>query len=159
MRVSRVTAAVVVSAALAAVVAMALAPGASAYGKADQPIAQIGLVQNCMNPSLCGTDTAKGGFGLWVWIEIDAGGGGDAAGAGCGHLQGFGAGGGGFHGPISWVPASGGELAGLGAVAVATDPNDSYYVIEGAGIAIPTTPGHYSVMTAPGIQTQVQVSP
>jgi hypothetical protein len=138
---------------------MTSAPRALAYGHAAQPLAQLTFSQNCMNPEICGANGAKGGFGQWGWIEIDSGGYGDAAGAGCGHLQGFGAGGGGGPGPITWVYGSAADAATGGFQIVAIDPYNSYYLVSPFGLAFPTTPGHYSQMDAPGIQTQVQVAP
>ena len=137
---------------------MTSAPRALAYGHAAQPLAQLTFSQNCVNPDICGADGAKGGFGQWGWIEIDNYGFGDAAGAGCGHLQGFGAGAGGGPGPITWEYGTA-ETLPYGFQIVATDPYDSYYVVNQFGLAFPTTPGHYSQMDAPGIQTQVQVGP
>lgn len=155
---SRVPALLVVCLVLAAVAA-SVAPRAFAYGSADQPLAQLTLSQNCVSPNICsGIPGVKGGGGLWGWIEIDTGGTGDAAGALCFHLAGLGAGAGGGRLSINWEYDSL-ETMPAGIVPVGTDPNDLYYVVFQFGIAFPTTPGHYSTMTAPGIQTQAQVSP
>jgi hypothetical protein len=62
--------------------------GVAAYGRAEQPLAQIEFSGNCNNPDffLCAPPPAGFGLGgVWFWIEIDAGGTGDIAGAGCGH--------------------------------------------------------------------------
>ena len=63
----------------------------AAYGRADNPLAQIEYSANCNNLQLCG----GGGGGVWVWIEIDDGdtlgdgiGTADIAGAGCTTCQG-----------------------------------------------------------------------
>ena len=161
MRFSRVIPIAVAAALVAVAGALMGAPRALAYGSADQPIAQLELSQNCMNPTLCGLAGAKGGDGAWVWIEIDANGTGDVSGAGCGHLQGLGAGGGPIHGPITWhlFTGSTADLVAAHIQPVATDPHGNYYVVDQAGLAFPTTVGHYSSMPAPGISTQLTVAP
>ncbi len=64
-----------------------IASPARAYG--NTAVWQLGVSQNCDNPSLCEN---LGGF--WGWIEFDNDGTGDATFAGCGHLVGpFGGGG------------------------------------------------------------------
>src|SRR5213593_214465 len=78
---------------------------ASAYGRADAPLAQIELSANCNDPTF-GLCQQVGLGGIWLWIEIDDGGAGDIAGAGCGHDR---AGTGGafpFRGEISWTSGS-----------------------------------------------------
>src|SRR6266571_2335894 len=56
------------------------APAANAYGPAA--VYQIGISENCNNPSLCG----GGGGGFWGWAEVDNDNTVDAQFADCGHL-------------------------------------------------------------------------
>ena len=148
-----------------ALVLAALGPGASsaaAYGRADQPLAQIEFSANCNNPSFFLCAPPPDGFGLggiWLWIEIDSGGTGDVAGAGCGHVQGGPRGGAGsIRGDITWT-ASTGPLG----VAFAVDPNNLYYNVDlgdgGPPISFPQTVGHYSFAPAPAVTIQTQVAP
>jgi hypothetical protein len=134
-------------------------PNASAYGHADQPLAQIEFSANCNNPDfpLCFAPPAGFGLGgIWLWIEIDATGDGDVAGAGCGHIRGVGGGAGPITGEVTWwysaTPA--GE-------AIFTDPNGSYYNVDLGGevLSFPVTQGHYSAHPAPGVAIELQVAP
>jgi hypothetical protein len=136
--------------------------GALAYGKADQPLAQIEFSANCNNPSipLCFTPPAGFGVGgIWLWIEIDANQTGDVADAACGHIKGLGAGAGSIRGDITWWPSTGPE-----GVSFAVDPNDRYYNVD-LGIpgeppfAFPMTVGHYSFKAGPGVTVQTTIAP
>ena len=159
---------VVLAAGLAAVTGFAGAKNALAYGKADQPLAQLTVSANCDNPSfpLCappGPD-GTGGVGLggiWAWVEIDTGGGGDMTGAACGHA---GAGGGGSGagplGPteITWTIVHAADIPPM-FFQLGVDPNDQYYKVSGLPFAFPVTPGHYSTRLAPGVQIQSTTAP
>jgi hypothetical protein len=147
--------------ALAAATMGAATAGALAYGKADQPLAQIEFSANCTNPSfpLCAPPPAGFGLGgVWLWIEIDAGGSGDIAGAGCGHDRAGTGGAGPIRGEISWWGSVGAQ-----GLAFAVDPNDLYYNISlgdgGPPLSFPQTVGHYSFMPAPGVAVQTQIAP
>lgn len=144
---------------------------ASAYGKSDQPLAQLTLSANCDNPSfpLCfpPQPDGSGGVGLggiWAWVEVDTGGTGDMTGAECGHTQkggGPGSAGAGPLGPsdITWEQVSGSEIPD-GFFRLGTDPTDQYYIVNELGpFAFPVTTGHYSVRLAPGVQIQATVAP
>jgi hypothetical protein len=142
----------------------ALGPAAgavAAYGKAEQPLAQIEFSGNCNNDSYFLCAPPPDGFGLggvWLWIEIDAGGSGDVAGAGCGHIKGVGGGAGPIRGEITWVAFHGAPPPGSFFV----DPNDDYYIVTlgpGESIPFPATVGHYSFMPAPAVALQLQVAP
>jgi hypothetical protein len=143
---------------------------AQAYGKADQPLAQLSVSANCDNASfsLC-QPSAVGLGGIWFWIEIDSNppGTGDMSGAACGHTVGGGgphqAGASSIKGSVSWSYST---LAnGLAAGAVffgTTDPNNNYYLVTltiGEKWLIPTTTGHYQVRLATGVQIQMNVAP
>jgi hypothetical protein len=137
--------------------------GVAAYGRADQPLAQIEFSANCNNPDfpLCAPPPAGFGLGgIWVWIEIDADGTGDIAGAGCGHVQGGGgsSGAGSIRGDITWT-ASTGPLG----LAFAADPHNLYYNVSlgdgGPPLSFPRTIGHYSFRPAPGVSVQTQIAP
>jgi hypothetical protein len=132
--------------------------GASAYGKADQPLAQIEFSGNCNNPGyfLC---QIVGLGGVWFWIEIDSGGSGDIAGAGCGHIRGVGGGAGPILGDITWTRSTG---IPAGAFAFWTDPTNTYYVVPlgpGEVFAFPVTFGHYGSNPVPAVAIQLQVAP
>jgi hypothetical protein len=137
---------------------------ALAYGKADQPLAQLALSANCDNPSfpLCSPTTGVGLGGIWAWVEVDANGTGDMTGAGCDHAgAGGGGSGGGPLGPtdITWEIMSLQQLPPQFFV-LGHDPNDQYYVINELGpFAFPVTNGHYSTRLAPGVQIQATVAP
>lgn len=134
---------------------------AAAYGKAENPLAQIEFSANCNNPSFPLCQPPPAGFGLggvWLWIEIDAGGSGDVAGAGCGHVRGVGGGAGPIRGEITWFKAT----LPPGAIPFWTDPTNTYYVVSlgpGEVIPFPVTVGHYSFMPAPAVAIQLQVAP
>jgi hypothetical protein len=81
---------------------------AFAYGKADNPVAQVEISGNCDNASVCPSLGFGGTGGVWIWAELDAAypgadhGTSDYTFAGCGHTVGGaggpgGAGGGGGH--------------------------------------------------------------
>jgi len=55
---------------VAAVAAFAGAGNASAYGSADQPIAQVEISANCDNPDF-GLCQEIGLSGVWAWAELD----------------------------------------------------------------------------------------
>jgi hypothetical protein len=135
--------------------------GVAAYGRADQPLAQIEFSANCNNPSypLCAPPPAGFGLGgVWVWIEIDAGGTGDIAGAGCGHDRAGHGGAGSIRGEITWWGSDGAQ-----GVSFAVDPNNRYYNVSlgdgGPPLSFPQTVGHYSFMPAPGVAVQIQIAP
>jgi hypothetical protein len=161
MRLVRV---ILVGAALAFAALGATSGSALAYGKADNPLAQVEISANCTNRNspLCAPD----GFGLggiWLWIEVDAGGTADVAGSGCGHLPGYGGGAESIRGEFPWVPFSGtpGELASAfpGTLVVGTDPGGDYYVFPEFGFAFPVTNGHYALHLDKGVFLQSQVAP
>jgi hypothetical protein len=143
---------------------------ALAYGKADQPLAQVEVSANCDNPSffLCAPFPAGVGTGgIWYWVELDANGTGDLSGAACGHTVGGaggpgGAGAGSIKGTATWAYTSL-EAAPPGAIFFgAADPNDHYYAVtitDGSTWLIPTTTGHYGVKLANGVQIQITVAP
>jgi hypothetical protein len=135
--------------------------GVAAYGRADQPLAQIEFSGNCNNPSvpLCAPPPAGFGLGgIWVWIEIDAGGTGDIAGAGCGHDRAGSGGAGPIRGEITWWGSVGPQ-----GVAFFADPTNHYYNVSlgdgGPPLSFPQTVGHYSFMPAPRVAVQLQVAP
>lgn len=153
--------------ALACTALATFSSGALAYGRADQPLAQIEISANCTNrnSSLC----APGQFGLggiWLWVEVDANGTADVAGAGCGHLDPvFGSGAESIRGeiPNGWTYYSGTPAdlmaAFPGTLVVGTDPGSEYYVLPEFGFAFPTTTGHYSLTLDKGVFVQAQVAP
>jgi len=139
---------------------------ALAYGKADQPLAQLEFSGNCDNPSfpLCAPPPGGVGTGgIWFWVEIDAGGSGDIRGAECIHTIGG-------HGPVgavsingdvTWVQGSAADFP-PGTFAVGTDPNDSYYIVtleQGDVFAFPVTQGHYSLHPVSGVAIEATVAP
>ncbi len=133
---------------------------ASAYGAADQPLAQLEFSGNCNNPSysLC---QKLGLGGIWIWIEIDASGEGDIAGAGCGHVKGVGGGGGPILGEITWSYSTAAAFP-PGTFALGLDPHDLYYLVPLGPFetfAFPTTIGHYSFHPAPAVALETQVAP
>lgn len=138
--------------------------GALAYGKADQPLAQIEFSANCNNPDY-GLCQEVGLGGIWFWVEIDSAGGqtADIAGAGCGHIRGVGGEAGSIRGEIDWWHSDIPE--GLPGVFFAPDPQ-GYYNIALPGptgaletFSFPVTVGHYSFRPVPGAVIQVQVAP
>jgi len=160
-RLSTVFSTLALSAMLAAAGVVGGASGASAYGAADHPLAQIEFSGNCNNPDFPLCQPPPAGFGLggiWLWIEIDANGTGDVAGAGCGHVRGVGGGAGSISGDITWFKATLPPGPGLFAI----DPTNTYYVVvlgPGEVFPFPVTQGHYSFMPAPGVAIQLQVAP
>ena len=161
---------ILLASAIALLVLLALPlSGALAYGKQDQPLAQLAFSGNCDNPDfpLCAPPPAGFGTGgIWLWIEVDANGTGDVAGAGCGHTVGGvggpgGAGAGSIRGEITWQYSSGANLP-ANAFVVGVDPTDTYYlvVLDPEDVfAFPVTQGHYSFQPAPGVSIQAQVAP
>jgi hypothetical protein len=156
----------VAAASVAILLTGVIAPGkVLAYGRADQPLAQVEVSANCDNPSyfLC---QIVGTGGIWFWVEIDAGGTGDLSGAVCGHTVGGaggpgGAGAGSIKGTATWIAATL-ESAPPGVPNLAVDPHDSYYLVTtpiGDQWLIPTTTGHYSFRPIHGVQIQITVAP
>jgi len=144
--------------------------GAAAYGKADQPLAQIELSANCNNPTfaLCAPPpTGVGTGGIWLWIEIDSDNTADFSGAGCGHTVGGiggpgGAGAGGIRGTTTWSYATFAQAQAAGAFFFGIDPNNTYYLVNfgpDGSFAFPTTPGHYSFQPVAGVTIQLQIAP
>jgi hypothetical protein len=140
----------------------ATAGGALAYGKADQPLAQIELSANCNNATfgLCQGQTG----GVWLWIEIDSANGqtADIAGAGCGHIKGVGGGADSIRGEIDWTYSD--TAQGLPGIFFAPDPVGYYnIVLQGPNgpetFSFPVTVGHYSTHPAPGVAIELQVAP
>ena len=140
------------------------APAASAYGRLAQY--QIGISQNCNNPSFCGSGT--GGF--WGWIEFDSDNTVDAQLTGCGHTVGGPgpAGAGHFAAEATgWYIGANGDFILNG---TETDtftghgpPQSVTYTNDNVDMGIPATPGHYSTdeilgFHAPsGVSFQIQV--
>jgi len=158
MNVARVVRLLVPASVLVVVSLGASTSSVAAYGRADQPLAQIELSANCNNPGypLC---QAVGLGGIWFWIEIDSGGSGDIAGAGCGHIRGVGGGAGPIVGDITWTKSVG---VPAGAFAFGVDPSNTYYVVPLGPqevFAFPVTAGHYSFHPVPGVAIETQVAP
>jgi hypothetical protein len=138
--------------------------GVAAYGKADQPLAQLTFSGNCDNPSFpfCAPPPAGVGLGgIWTWVEVDANGTGDATGAVCGHnIAGPRGGADSLRGDITWwwSQTPQGFPVAMGAP---LDPNGYYNVaISGVGVfAWPVTQGHYSAHPVPGVSLQATVAP
>lgn len=154
--------------ALAALVALP-AGKTLAYGKADQPLAQLEFSGNCDNPTfqLCQPyPDGVGTGGIWLWVEVDANNTADFSGAGCGHTVGGiggpgGAGAGSIKGSGTWYYSSGENLP-PNAFPVGVDPTDWYYVVTldpEDVFAFPVTQGHYSWHPAPGVALEAQVAP
>ncbi|HET8586252.1 MAG TPA: hypothetical protein VFM74_00100 [Candidatus Limnocylindria bacterium] len=168
MGVTKVLRALVLGGAVAASAALLSATSVFAYGRADQPLAQIELSANCNNPSfpLCAPPPDGVGLGgLWFWVEVDAGGSADLAGAVCGHDR---AGSGGalsLRGETEWQWFSGSlnELHTMGVEAFVQDPNDTYYIVTvpkiGEHFAFPATQGHYSLKPVSGVTIQITIAP
>lgn len=161
--------------------------GAFAYGKADNPVAQITLSGNCDNPSfpLCApqSDGGVGLGGIWAWSELDANTGSttsgtmDATVAECGHVvKGGGpgsAGAGGGPDPYgTWqiYDSLGDAMTANSAASPFYDPSTyqgSVYLLDffpGSGdqdfvVVVPTQQGHYGQHPAPGVSLQTQVAP
>lgn len=159
--------------AAAFVVLVAWHGAASAYGKADTPLAQIAFSGNCDNPSFpfCAPPpNGVGTGGIWFWIEIDAGGGGDIRGSGCGHTYGGvggpgGAGASPIKGDITWTYSNRANGVQSGALFFPglEDPNDHYYLVTLPGgtdkFLFPTSVGHYSFKPTTAVTLQLQVAP
>lgn len=159
------------AAALAVLVAGAGTSGVAAYGRADQPLAQVGVSGNCDNAGfpMCypRSEGGVGQGGIWYWVEIDSGGTGDLRGAVCDHTypgqtnpaQPTGAIS--INGTVDWTYSS--AEAAPYAFRPVTDPNDQYYLFAipkiGEPWLIPTSPGHYSYQPTSGVSIQVQVAP
>jgi hypothetical protein len=144
---------------MAVAAAGATTGGVTAYGRADNPLAQIEYSENCDNLQLCG----GGGGGVWIWIEIDGGplsGTADVAGAGCFHQPGLFAGAQSIRAELDWQwsPVPVGFDATMGTV---TDPN-GWYVITDPNMgpaSFPVSVGHYSTHPFPGVNFELQVAP
>lgn len=163
---------VVVGASASAIAAVALvalpSSSAFAYGRADQPLAQVEVSANCNNAGfpLCAPDSVGTG-GIWYWVELDANYTGDLAGAACGHTIGGvkGPGGAGaisINGPVSWSYSSLEDAPPDVNFFGAFDPNDEYYLVtitDGSQWLFPVTTGHYGTNLAPGVQLQITVAP
>jgi hypothetical protein len=135
--------------------------GVAAYGRADQPLAQLELSANCNNPDF-GLCQQVGLGGIWLWIEIDANGTGDIAGAGCGHIPGVGGGAGPIVGEISWTSGTASDVLGAGGFLFGVDPHNAYYIVglgPGEVFGFPKTVGHYSFSPVPAVTIQLQVAP
>ena len=146
---------------LAAATLGTTAGGVAAYGRADQPLAQIEFSANCNNPGFPLCAPPPSGFGLggiWLWIEVDANNTGDVAGAGCGHVRGGGGGAGSIRGDVTWwasSPAPQGE-------SFFVDPHGRYYNVNLGGgevLSFPQTVGHYSLAPVHGVTIQLTVAP
>ncbi len=146
------------------------APAANAYGPAA--VYQIGISENCNNPSLCG----GGGGGFWGWAEFDNDNTVDAQFADCGHLvRGANSGypppyGGAGHfaaDATGWYIGANGDFILNG---TETDtftghgpPVTITYTNVDSDTGIPAAPGHYSTeellgFSAPGITFQIEVA-
>jgi hypothetical protein len=135
--------------------------GVAAYGKADQPLAQLELSANCNDPTF-GLCQQVGLGGIWFWIEIDANGTGDIAGAGCGHDRAGSGGASPIRGEITWTSGSAADVLGAGGFLFGVDPSNSYYIIQfapGEVFGFPKTVGHYSFHPVPAVTIQLQVAP
>jgi hypothetical protein len=134
------------------------AGGVAAYGRADQPLAQVEFSGNCDNPSFAFCQQVGVG-GIWLWIEIDANHTADIRGSQCGH----GAGGSGAS-PIRadgvtwwWSATPEGTPAVLNPN---LDPNGYYNLALGPEtLSFDVTQGHYSAHPVPGVSVNWQVAP
>jgi hypothetical protein len=167
-------------AALGAVAAFVGTGNARAYGRADQPIAEVEISANCDNPGffLCAPPPDGVGLGgVWVWSELDSAGGDgtsgtmDATVTFCGH-QTAGLPNGAFGHPDSvgvwWTITSLGDApSGAFPFFDTSQTYTSYYVLDffpGSGVddfiaIVPASLGHYSLHPAPGVSIQTQVAP
>lgn len=162
---------------------------ALAYGKADQPIAQVEISGNCDNPDFFFCSNVVGLGGVWAWAELDnlpssttvGWNEMDATFAGCGHVRGGApahtSGGGGGPDPIGvWK-----QFSSLGAAEQATGGAAEPLLLLGGGnpytgsvdvldffpgsgpddfeAVVPVAQGHYSAQPAPGVSLQIQVAP
>jgi hypothetical protein len=138
----------------------AVAPGVAAYGRADQPLAQIEFSANCNNPAIFLCFPPPAGFGLggiWLWIEIDANQTGDVAGAGCGHVRGIGGGAGPIKGDVTWWSSTTPD-----GLAFNIDPHGRYYNVllpDGTLLSLPQTQGHYQFTLGHGTTVQTTIAP
>jgi hypothetical protein len=166
--------------ALAVVAALAAASSAFAYGKADQPIAQVEISANCDNPSFSVCQQVGLG-GVWAWAELDTAGGSPAGGSMdytltfCDHTgagsgpHGAGAFGHPGTGTWQWIEklseAPPEEVAFRFFDPAKYDGSDGYYVLDfgdaGFTAVVPATDGHYSSPAdwPHGAQFQTQVAP
>jgi hypothetical protein len=167
---------------VAAVAAIAGAAGtgkAFAYGRADQPIAQVEISGNCNDPTfdLC---QHVGLGGVWAWAELDTAGGITSSGTMdytltfCGHA---GPGGGphsagAFGHPgegVWWTVGSLGAALAAGAAPFfdTSQTYSAYYVLDfetGIGpddfiAVVPASYGHYGWNPVPAVTIQTQVAP
>jgi hypothetical protein len=182
--------AIVSLALVASVAAVAGAFGAGsalAYGRADQPVAQVEMSGNCNNVAYCNA-VGFGTGGIWIWAELDGGpssGTTDFTFAGCGHTVGGGgpgsAGAGGGPGTGTWklvpsvfaVVADGAFPLDVAMLNGAPNPSVPYYEIDLGGgfvVAAPAAVGHYSTAgiqfgfpslgpPPAGVNFQTQVAP
>lgn len=162
---------------------------ASAYGHADQPVAQVEISGNCDNPTFFFCSNVVGVGGIWAWSELDNVSSSTVPGwnemdstvSSCFHTPGGGgpgsAGAGGGPDPIGvWK-----EFASLGAAEAATGGNAEpllliggtnpytgpVYVLDffpGSGSndfmpVVPVAQGHYSAQPVSGVSLQIQVAP
>ncbi len=130
-------------------VGLTRAPAAHAYG--PTALWQIGLSENCDNPSVCGA-TNLGGF--WGWAEFDSGGLGDAELTGCGHLQGGPAGGAQhFSADItSWTVGPDGNFMILSGTQTFDGHGGGSIPVGTIDTGIPAMAGHFSAQTIFGMQ-------
>jgi hypothetical protein len=137
------------------------ATSVGAYGRADQPLAQIAFSASCNNPSfpLCDPTTGFGLGGIWIWVEIDANQTGDVAGADCTHVRGVGGGAGSIRGDVTWWWSATPE--GIPAIPGPLDPNGYYNVALPVGqtLSFNVSVGHYSAHPVPGVTLNLQVAP
>jgi hypothetical protein len=151
---------------------------ALAYGRGDQPIAQVEISANCNNPDfpLC---QEVGLGGVWAWAELDTVGGDGTSGdmdftiAFCGHAGagGGGAGGGGGPGEGEWftIHDLGDAPPGAAPFFDTSTTYSAYYVLDffpGTGdddfiAVVPATYGHYRNPPSwpAGAQFQTEVAP
>ena len=150
---------------------------ASAYGTADQPIAQVEVSANCNNPTfpLC---QQVGLGGVWFWSELDTAGGNtmDYTLTFCGHATpalplppGAAPGAFGHPGTGTWSWIANLSQAPPGAFPFFSGYNGSqgYYVLDffpGSGqndfiAVVPAAIGHYSFKPVSGTTIQTQIAP
>ena len=159
--------------AVTATLAAGFASPAGAYGGgASHDMWQVGISENCNNPSICANSGGTGGF--WGWAEFDRSADGtstwgDAEFADCFHTAGGGGAGAG-HTSIdiqSWTIAPG--SAGPQTFLVSGVETDTFrgttqtLTLSNADSGITAVPGHYSTsdvlgFTAPGVSFQEQVA-
>jgi hypothetical protein len=177
------------AAGIAAITGFTSAGKALAYGRADQPVAQVEISANCDNPSFFFCSNVVGLGGVWAWAELDNVPSTTVAGwnqidgtiAECAHTQGGGgpgsAGAGGGPDPLAvWQEfaslaaaeqATGGAAEPLLALGGGNPYTGPVYVLDffpgsGPGDFMPVVPvaqGHYSAHPAPGVSLQITVAP